>query len=162
MRASADGLGHVDEWEAVVSINRSMLAVLIRAAGIPDAYQVAEVNITPMSATFTVLSLDLSHAKPMVDGDRVRTFTWTSALVGEWPSSVEGGDLADVAGALVAYRRASGLSRSQVGARMGSTPSNVRWIERNMLDAEIEAVYRYARAIGLRLSLTVQSTEPTP
>lgn len=145
-----------------MSINRSMLALLIRAAGIPDAYQVAEVNITPMSATFTVLSLDPSNARPTLDGDRVRTFTWTSSLVGDWPSTIDAGEIADVVGALVAYRRSSGLSRSQVGARMGSTRSNVRWIERNMLDAEIEAVYRYARALGLRVNLTVGHDGATP
>jgi predicted transcriptional regulator len=54
---------------------------------------------------------------------------------------------------LVAYRRAAGLSQSQVAERMGTSQPAVARLEAGEVDARMSTVQRYAAALGHRMEL---------
>ena len=54
-------------------------------------------------------------------------------------------------------RRAAGLTQVELGARWGRTQSFVSKIERDPAGAEMETLVSYVRALGGRLTLTVEA-----
>jgi predicted transcriptional regulator len=54
---------------------------------------------------------------------------------------------------LVAYRRAAGLSQSQVADRMGTSQPAVARLEAGEVDARMSTMQRYAAAVGHRMEL---------
>ena len=54
-------------------------------------------------------------------------------------------------GALVARRRALGLSQTEVAARMGTSQSSVARIESGAADVRLTTIERYAAAVGWQL-----------
>ncbi|WP_213451442.1 helix-turn-helix domain-containing protein [Rhizomonospora bruguierae] len=69
----------------------------------------------------------------------------------------------DLLAALVARRRAAGLSQDEVAGRMGTSQPAVARLEAGQVDARMSTVQRYADAIGvrLRLGLTDGAIDPT-
>jgi ribosome-binding protein aMBF1 (putative translation factor) len=62
--------------------------------------------------------------------------------------------------ALVACRGQRGISQSEVAARMGTTQSAVSDLERGATDPRLSTLQRYARSLGYRLSVQLQSGTP--
>ncbi|MFZ1382649.1 MAG: helix-turn-helix transcriptional regulator [Scrofimicrobium sp.] len=62
-------------------------------------------------------------------------------------------EFADLIGALVARRRALGLTQTQVAARMGTKQSAVSAMEYSSANPSIQRLQRYARAVGARVTL---------
>jgi transcriptional regulator with XRE-family HTH domain len=57
----------------------------------------------------------------------------------------------DLSEALVARRRAVGLSQTQVAARMGTSQSAVARLEAGEGDVRLSTLERYAEAVGLAI-----------
>jgi ribosome-binding protein aMBF1 (putative translation factor) len=57
---------------------------------------------------------------------------------------------------LKAARKAAGLSRAAVAARMGTSESAVARMEGGALDARISTVARFAAAVGVRLQVAAR------
>jgi transcriptional regulator with XRE-family HTH domain len=65
--------------------------------------------------------------------------------------------------ALVARRKALGMTQEQVGQHMGTmiTQSRVAKIERGNTDPRLSTVQRYARAVGAQVTLVLDEEEAT-
>ena len=61
---------------------------------------------------------------------------------------------------LKAARKAAGLSRAAVAARMGTSESAVARMEGGALDARISTVARFAAAVGVRLQVAAAPARP--
>ena len=61
---------------------------------------------------------------------------------------------------LKAARKAAGLSRAAVAARMGTSESAVARMEGGALDARISTVARFAAAVGVRLQVAATPARP--
>jgi len=61
---------------------------------------------------------------------------------------------------LRAARKAAGLSRTAVAARMGTSESAVARMEGGALDARISTVARFAAAVGVRLQVAAAPARP--
>ena len=61
---------------------------------------------------------------------------------------------------LKAARKAAGLSRAAVAARMGTSESAVAQMEGGALDARISTVVRFAAAVGVRLEVAAAPARP--
>jgi len=59
--------------------------------------------------------------------------------------------------ALSEQRRLLGLSQSQVATSMGTTQSHVSDFENGETDSQLSTFQRYARSVGLRLTLSLES-----
>ena len=59
---------------------------------------------------------------------------------------------------LVAYRRAAGLSQSQVAERMGTSQPAVARLEAGDVDARMSTMQRYAAALGQQMELRLHPT----
>jgi hypothetical protein len=59
-----------------------------------------------------------------------------------------------------AARKAAGLSRAAVAARMGTSESAVARMEGGALDARISTVARFAAAVGVRLEVAAAPARP--
>ena len=64
----------------------------------------------------------------------------------------------EIADALVAGRRAIGLSQTEVAARMGTSQSAVARLEAGQLDVRLSTLERYAAALGQDLSVRLLDT----
>lgn len=66
-----------------------------------------------------------------------------------------------LAGELVELRRASGLSQTQLAARMGTSQSAIARLEAGDADLRLSTLERYAAALGreVRVDLRVSRTE---
>jgi predicted transcriptional regulator len=60
---------------------------------------------------------------------------------------------------LVSARQRSGLSQTEVAARMGTSQSAVARLESGELDARLSTVERYAAALGRAVSWQVRAPE---
>jgi predicted XRE-type DNA-binding protein len=58
---------------------------------------------------------------------------------------------------LAARRQASGLSQTEIAARMGTSQSAVARLEAGVNDVRLSTLQRYAAAVGSHLSLRVQA-----
>jgi ribosome-binding protein aMBF1 (putative translation factor) len=63
---------------------------------------------------------------------------------------------------LAARRQASGLSQTEIAARMGTSQSAVARLEAGASDVRLSTLERYAAAVGSRLSLLVHEAEGEP
>jgi transcriptional regulator with XRE-family HTH domain len=62
-----------------------------------------------------------------------------------------------LAAELVELRRASGLSQTQVAARMGTSQSAVARLEGGAVDVRLSTLERYAAAVGLQVDLRIRN-----
>ena len=62
---------------------------------------------------------------------------------------------------LKAARKAAGMSRAAVAARMGASESAVAQMEGGALDARISTVVRFAAAVGVRLEVAAAPARPS-
>jgi len=63
---------------------------------------------------------------------------------------------------LAEVRRESGLSQTEIAARMGTSQSAVARLERGELDARLSTVERYAAAVGRSVDWTIRAHEEKP
>jgi ribosome-binding protein aMBF1 (putative translation factor) len=63
---------------------------------------------------------------------------------------------------LAARRQASGLSQTEIAARMGTSQSAVARLEAGASDARLSTLERYAAAVGSRLSWLIHEAEEEP
>jgi predicted transcriptional regulator len=63
---------------------------------------------------------------------------------------------------LVRARRASELSQTEIGARMGTSQSAVARLESGELDARLSTLERYAAALGRTVDWQVRPSEESP
>jgi predicted transcriptional regulator len=63
---------------------------------------------------------------------------------------------------LVAARRESGLSQTELAARMGTSQSAVARLESGDLDARLSTLERYAAALGRTVEWQVRPSEKFP
>ncbi len=63
---------------------------------------------------------------------------------------------------LVAARQESGLSQTEIAARMGTSQSAVARLESGDLDARLSTVARYAAALGRTVDWQVRPSEESP
>lgn len=63
---------------------------------------------------------------------------------------------------LVAARQQSGLSQTEIAARMGTSQSAVARLESGDLDVRLSTVERYAAALGSTVDWQVRPTEESP
>jgi predicted transcriptional regulator len=63
---------------------------------------------------------------------------------------------------LVASRRATGLSQTEIAARMGTSQSAVARLERGDMDARLSTLERYAAALDRTVDWRLRSTEEQP
>ena len=83
------------------------------------------------------------------------------ALIAEWSAAdptfpvalAAAEDRLELMGRLRAARKAAGLSRAAVAARMGASESAVARMEGGGLDARISTVVRFAAAVGAHLEI---------
>ena len=61
---------------------------------------------------------------------------------------------------LVDVRRRSGLNQTQVAEAMGTTQSAVSDLERTAGDPRVSTLQRFARAVGVKVCLTVATPKP--
>jgi predicted transcriptional regulator len=62
----------------------------------------------------------------------------------------------EVIGALIAARKAQGLSQTVVAARMGTSQSVVARLEAGQVDARLSTLQRYATAVSRRLDFDLR------
>ena len=65
-------------------------------------------------------------------------------------------------GELIRARRESGLSQTELAARMGTSQSAVARLERGDLDARLSTLERYAAALGRTVDWQVRPSEESP
>ena len=63
---------------------------------------------------------------------------------------------------LVRVRRDSGLSQTEIAARMGTSQSAVARLESGELDARMSTLERYAAAVGCTVNWQVRPSEESP
>ena len=63
---------------------------------------------------------------------------------------------------LARARRASGLSQTEIAARMGTSQSAVARLESGELDARLSTLERYAAAVGRTVNWHVRPSEESP
>jgi predicted transcriptional regulator len=63
---------------------------------------------------------------------------------------------------LVRARRDSGLSQTEIAARMGTSQSAVARLESGDLDARMSTLQRYATAVGCTVNWQVRPSEESP
>ena len=63
---------------------------------------------------------------------------------------------------LAGARRASGVSQTEIAARMGTSQSAVARLESGELDARLSTVERYAAAVGAIVDWQVRSSQEAP
>jgi predicted transcriptional regulator len=63
---------------------------------------------------------------------------------------------------LAESRRASGLSQTEIAARMGTSQSAVARLESGELDARMSTLERYAAAVGHTVDWQVRPSEESP
>ncbi|MHA6793923.1 helix-turn-helix domain-containing protein [Pseudonocardia bannensis] len=63
---------------------------------------------------------------------------------------------------LVTARRESGLSQTDIAARMGTSQSAVARLERGDVDARLSTLERYAAALGRTVDWQIRSHEEAP
>lgn len=63
---------------------------------------------------------------------------------------------------LVRVRRDSGLSQTEIAARMGTSQSAVARLESGELDARMSTLERYATAVGCTVNWQVRPSEESP
>ena len=63
---------------------------------------------------------------------------------------------------LAEVRRESGLSQTEIAARMGTSQSAVARLEHGELDARLSTVERYAAAVGRSVDWTIRAHEEKP
>jgi predicted transcriptional regulator len=63
---------------------------------------------------------------------------------------------------LVRARKQSGLSQTEIAARMGTSQSAVARLETGELDARLSTVERYAAALGRTVDWQVRPSEGSP
>ena len=63
---------------------------------------------------------------------------------------------------LAAARRASGVSQTEIAARMGTSQSAVARLESGALDARMSTLERYAAAVGHTVDWQVRPSEESP
>ena len=68
------------------------------------------------------------------------------------------GLIAELAGA----RRASGVSQTEIAARMGTSQSAVARLESGELDARMSTLERYAAAVGAVVDWQVRPSQESP
>ncbi len=61
---------------------------------------------------------------------------------------------------LVTWRQRSGLSQTEVAARMGTSQSAVARLESGSGDVRLSTLERYAAAVGARLDVSLTREEP--
>ena len=65
-----------------------------------------------------------------------------------------------MAGELVSWRHALGLSQTEVAARMGTSQSAVARLESGDADVRFSTLERYAAAVGAELHLHLREDSP--
>jgi transcriptional regulator with XRE-family HTH domain len=65
-----------------------------------------------------------------------------------------------LAAGLVELRRASGLSQTEVAARMGTSQSAVARLESGLADVRLSTLDRYASALGQELDIRLREEPP--
>ena len=63
---------------------------------------------------------------------------------------------------LTEQRQSSGLSQTEIAARMGTSQSAVARLESGELDARLSTVERYAAALGRTVDWQVRTSEESP
>ena len=63
---------------------------------------------------------------------------------------------------LAGARRASGVSQTEIAARMGTSQSAVARLESGDLDARLSTLERYAAALGRTVNWQVRPSEESP
>jgi predicted transcriptional regulator len=63
---------------------------------------------------------------------------------------------------LAGARRASGVSQTEIAARMGTSQSAVARLESGELDARMSTLERYAAAVGAIVDWQVRSSQEAP